>query len=78
MITEFFKKLITRAKEVAKVLKSKFIALTKKLLPTVPVKKFPISSISSETRNAMKIGKRYRRTNDHSPIFSLYTFFSDR
>jgi hypothetical protein len=78
MITEFFKKLITRAKEVAKLLKSKFIALTKKLLPTVPVKKFLIPSISSQTGNAMKMGKRYRLTSDHSPIFSLYTFFSDR
>jgi hypothetical protein len=78
MIREFFRKLVTRAKEVAKVLKAKFIALTNKLMPVVPVKKFLIPGISSETGNAMKMGKRYRLTSDHSPVFSLYTFFGDR
>jgi hypothetical protein len=34
MIREFFIKLISQAKEVAKVLKSKFIALTNKLMPS--------------------------------------------
>ena len=78
MIREFFIKLISRAKEVAKVLKSKFVALTNKLMPAVPVKKFLIPSISSDMGNAMKMGKRYRLTSDHSPIFSLFTFFLDR
>jgi hypothetical protein len=78
MIREFFRELITRAKEVAKVLKAKFNALTNKLMPVVPVKKFLIPGISSETGNAMKMSKRYRLTSDHSPIFSLYTFFGDR
>ena len=78
MIREFFRKLVTRAKEVAKVLKAKFNALTAKLMPTVPVKKFLVPGISSEMGNAMKMGKRYRLTSDHSPIFSLYTFFGDR
>ena len=78
MIGEFFIKLLTRAKEVAKALKAKFTAMTKKLTYIIPVKKFLIPGISPEMGNAMKIRKRYRRTNDHSPIFSLYTFFSDR
>ena len=78
MVGEFFKKLLSRAKEVAKVLKSKFVALTNKLMPAIPVKKFLIPSISSQTGNAMKVGKRYRLTSGHAPIFSLYTFFSDR
>jgi hypothetical protein len=78
MVGEFFRKLLSRAKEVAKVLKSKFIALTNKLMPAIPVKKFLIPSISSQTGNAMKVGKRYRLTSGHAPIFSLYTFFSDR
>jgi hypothetical protein len=78
MIREFFIKLILRAKEVAKVLKSKFLALTNKLMPAVPVKKFLIPNLSSEMGNAMKMGKRYRLTSDHSPIFSLFTFFLDR
>ncbi|MCK9593763.1 MAG: hypothetical protein M0Q91_17320 [Methanoregula sp.] len=78
MIKEFFRKLVKRAKEVAKVLKAQFNALAKKLTPAVPVMKFLIPGISSETGNAMKAGKRYRLTSDHSPVFSLYTFFGDR
>ncbi len=78
MIREFFRKLVSRAKEAAKVLKAQFNALARKLMPAVPVMKFPIAGISSETGNAMKMGKRYRLTSDHSPIFSLYTFFGDR
>ena len=75
MIGEFFIKLVKRAKEVAKALRAKCIALAKKLLPAVPVKKFLVPVISPETGNAMNMGKRYRLTSDHSPIFSLYTFF---
>ena len=78
MITEFFRKLVTRAKEVARVLKAKFNALISKLMPMAPVKIFLVPGISSETGNAMNVGKRYRLTSDHSPIFSLYTFFGDR
>jgi hypothetical protein len=78
MIREFFRKLVLRAKKIAKVLKAKFNALAHKLMSAIPVMKFLIPGISSETRDAMKAGKRYRLTSDHSPIFSLYTFFGDR
>jgi predicted transcriptional regulator len=78
MVGEFFIKLLTRAKEVANALKAKFNALTNKLMPAVPVKKSLTPSISSETGNAMKMGKRYRLTSGHAPIFSLYTFFGNR
>ncbi len=78
MIREFFRKLVTRAKEVAKVLKAQFHALTRKLAPKVPVLKFLVPGIPSKMRNAMKMARRYRLTSDHSPIFSLYTFFGDR
>jgi hypothetical protein len=78
MIKEFFRKLVMRAKEVAKVIRAEFDALTDKLLPTAPVKIFLVPAIPSETGNAMRMAKRYRLTSDHSPIFSLYTFFGDR
>ena len=78
MIQEFFRGLMTRAKEVATALKAKFDALFHDLMPTSPARKFLLPGISSETNNAMKSGKRYRLTSDHSPIFSLYTFFGDR
>lgn len=78
MVREFFLKLISRAKMVAKALKAKFVALTHKFMLTVPVEKYLIPCIPPDTRNAMNIRKRYRLTNDHSPIFSLFTFFLDR
>ena len=78
MVGEFFIKLISRAKEVANALKAKFNALTNKLMPAVLIKKSLTPSISSETGNAMKMGKRYRLTSGHAPIFSLYTFFGNR
>jgi hypothetical protein len=78
MVGEFFINLITRAKEVAKALKAKFNALRNKLMHTVPVKKSLIPGISSETGNALNVGKRYRLTSGHAPIFSLFTFFGNR
>jgi len=78
MVGEFFIKLISRAKEMAKALKAKFIALTQKLIPAVFAKKFLTPSISSENGNAMNAGKRYRLTSGHAPIFSLFTFFGNR
>jgi hypothetical protein len=78
MIQEFFHGLVTRAKEVATALKAKFNALIHNLISGSPVQKFLVPGISAETGNAMKMGKRYRLTSDHSPVFSLYTFFGDR
>lgn len=78
MMKEFFRKLVSRAKEVARVLKAQFDALANKLMPMAPVKIFLVPEISPAMGNAMKMGKRYRLTSDHSPIFSLYTFFGDR
>ena len=78
MIREFFCGLVERAKKVATALKAKCIALVNRLMPKSPVTKFLVPGISPETGNAMKMGKRYRLTSDHSPIFSLYTFFGDR
>ena len=78
MVKEFFLKLISRAKMVAKALKAKIIALTHKFMLTVPVEKFLIPCIPSDTRDAMNKDKRFRLTKDHSPIFSLFTFFLDR
>jgi hypothetical protein len=34
--------------------------------------------VSTNLRNALDAEKRYRLTSDHSPVFSLFTFFPDR
>jgi hypothetical protein len=78
MVTEFFVKLLMRAKETAKALKARFAALSKRFLPKVPVEKFLVPAVSPETGNALTVSKRYRLTSDHSPVFSLFTFFGCR
>ncbi|HZK30042.1 MAG TPA: hypothetical protein VFC43_02255 [Methanoregula sp.] len=78
MIGEFFTNLLDRAKKAAKALKAKVTALVHKLLPPVTAKKSLVPSIPLQIVQAMHISRRYRLTSDHSPIFSLYTFFPDR
>ena len=78
MIGEFFKHLLDRAKKAAKALKVKVIALVHKLLLLVTAKKSLVPGIPLNIVQAMHISRCYRLTSDHSPIFSLYTFFEDR
>jgi hypothetical protein len=78
MIGEFFIHLLDRAKKAAKALKAKVIALVHKLQLPVPAKKSPVRGIPLKIVQAMHISRRYRLTSDHSPVFSLYTFFADR
>ncbi|MCK9592574.1 MAG: hypothetical protein M0Q91_11260 [Methanoregula sp.] len=78
MIGEFFIHLLDRAKKAAKALKAKVIALVHKLLLPVPAKKSLGPGIPLNIVQAMHIGKCYRLTSDHSPVFSLYTFFPDQ
>ena len=78
MIREFFCGLVKRAKEVATALRAQCSALVDRLMPEPPVMIFMVPGISPATGIAMKMSRRYRRTSDHSPVFSLYTFFGDR
>ena len=78
MIGEFFIHLLDRAKKAAKALKAKVIALVHKLLLPVIAKKALLPGIPLNIVQAMHISRRYRLTSDHSPVFSLYTFFPDR
>lgn len=78
MIGEFFIHLLDRAKKAAKALKAKVMALLHNVLLPVTAKKALLPGIPLKIVQAMHISRRYRLTNDHSPIFSLYTFFPDR
>jgi hypothetical protein len=78
MIGEFFIHLLDRAKKAAKALKAKVIALVPKLQLPVPAKKSPVHGIPPKIVQAMHISKCYRLTSDHSPVFSLFTFFPDQ
>lgn len=78
MIGEFFIHLLDRAKKAAKALKAKVIALVHKLQLPIIAKNALLPSIPLKIVHAMRISRRYRLTSDHSPVFSLYTFFPDR
>jgi hypothetical protein len=75
MIKEFFIHLVHRAKKAAHAIKAVFNAMSHKILPSVLPGKFPAPAISPETCKAMNMGTCYRLTSDHSPVFSLFTFF---
>ncbi len=76
MIGEFFTNLLDRAKKAAKALKAKVIAVVHTILLPVPAKISLVPGIPPEIMHAMHTSRRYRLTSDHSPVFSLYTFFA--
>jgi hypothetical protein len=78
MIGEFFIHLLDRAKKAAKALKAKVIALVHKIQLPIIAKKALLPGITLNIVQAMHVSRRYRMTSDHSPVFSLYTFFPDR
>jgi hypothetical protein len=49
------------------------------LIPAPPVHaRLPALIVASASGNVLDMGKRYRLTSGHAPIFSLFTFFGDR
>jgi hypothetical protein len=78
MIGEFFIHLLDRAKKAAKALKAKVTALVHKLRLPVTAKKSPVPGIPLNIVQAMHISRCFRLSGDHSPVFSLYTFFPDQ
>ncbi len=61
-----------------KLLKAKFMALAKALAPEPSHLPDRNTMIAGSEGNVMDMGKRYRKTSGHSPIFSLFTFFGLR
>jgi hypothetical protein len=69
----------TRAKEIASALKSLFRSTAPDIVPDVPTGRMVAALIvPDDSENALSIGKRFRLTGDHAPIFSLFTFFGLR
>jgi hypothetical protein len=83
----------TRAKAVVKAIKSlratylvasgsaydaAITCLARYLNTTNPVRAFvAVCHIASESGNVFHMGKRYRLTSGHAPIFSLFTYFGN-
>jgi hypothetical protein len=55
------------------------LCLDRYLITTIPVRAIiTVCHIASETGNVFHVGKRYRLTSSHAPIFSLFTYFGNR
>jgi len=53
--------------------------LARYLITTTPVRAFvAVCPVASGSGNVFHVGKRYRLTSGHAPIFSLFTYFGNR
>jgi hypothetical protein len=84
----------TRAMEVLKAIKSlrasylpasgsaydaAIACLDRYLIATIPIRRIvTVCHIASESGDVFNVGKRYRLTSGHAPIFSLFTYFGNR
>ena len=75
MISELIGRLRSRARDVAAALKAKCAAAAHLFKPEAVPDKHVI--VASEG-NVLDMGKRYRLTSGHAPLFSLFTFFANR
>ena len=79
MIREFVAQLRTEAKKIAAAFIVKLGAAITKYTPTQKTRaRTSRLIVPTGSGNALTAGKRYRLTRDHSPVFSLYTFFMNR
>jgi hypothetical protein len=78
MIREIVAQLRKRAMEIADALKSKFLSATHWSTPAISSSVKTRTLIVASAGNGLDMGKRYRKTSGHAPLFSLYTFFGNR
>ena len=81
MILNFVANLKLRGHEAVKAIKAKLIAVLHYILTfacSVHAATISMLIVSTSLRNALDAEKRYRLTSDHSPVFSLFSFFPDR
>ncbi|MDO8873423.1 MAG: hypothetical protein Q7V05_11965 [Methanoregula sp.] len=76
MFRENFARLGTRLKEIVKAVIAKIGTAIRQCMPSLPARAGikELIEVTGST-NALKAEKRYRLTSDHSPVFSLFTFF---
>ena len=78
MIHELIERLKTRAKQSAAILRAKLAEAAHAFAPTTKTLVHACSYIVAAEGNVLDMGKRYRKTSGHSPLFSLFTFFASR
>jgi hypothetical protein len=60
-------------------LKAKFAAAARVFMsPATSAVRGAKKIIAAADGNVLDMGKRYRKTSGHAPLFSLYTFFTNR
>jgi len=80
MILKIVANIKTRGKEAVNVIKAKLVAVLHYILTfacSVHAAIISMLIVYSNLRNAQDAEKRYRLTSDHSPVFSLFSFFPD-
>ena len=58
-------------------LKAKFESGIRSLTPAAEIVRLVRPVLVASKGNALDMGKRYRLTSGHAPLFSLYTFFTN-
>jgi hypothetical protein len=78
MIRKQIGQLVKRAKKIFAALKETCVAVIDRITAVsdvVPDEKKIL--VASADGNVLDMGKRYRLTSGHAPLFSLFTFFKD-
>ncbi len=79
MFKETFARLGTRLNEFVKTIRAKIGVAICQCMPSLPAfAGIKENIVVTGSTNALNAGKRYRLTSDHSPVFSLFTFFTNR
>ena len=59
-------------------LRAKFAAAARVFAPAAEIIPDEKTVLVAADGNVLDMGKRYRLTSGHAPLFSLYTFFTNR
>jgi hypothetical protein len=59
-------------------LKARFAAAARVFSPAAEIIPDAKSVLVAADGNVLDMGKRYRKTSGHAPLFSLFTFFTHR
>ena len=78
MISELIGQLKKRAKEAFAALRETGAAVIRWITSASSVASGAEKIIVAADGNVLDMGKRYRKTSGHTPLFSLYTFFANR
>jgi hypothetical protein len=77
-LIERFKAWIKHVKEEAAALKERLVAAVRSIRPMPSAVAYARALVVAPEGNVLNAGKWYRLTSCHAPVFSLFTFFSDR